>query len=201
MLNPNDHVLDHVDSYLHDVLDDVDAEIVQQHAERCPICKVALEEARKRQAALETVPASEASGQLIRATLAKIDGYEQTRRRRRKILGWGVALPVAACIALLSCVHLYYLNLAVTPYSLEILGQSTLLAGTTGSLRVRLVHHQTGTPIPGVPVDIDLRDNHADSNVHLASFTTNAEGTGQPRFELPEWADGDYELQVVARPT
>jgi hypothetical protein len=201
MLNPSDHVLDHVDSYLHDVLDDVDAEIVQQHAERCPICKVALEEARKRQAALETVPASEASGQLIRATLAKIDGYEQTRRRRRKILGWGVALPMAACIAILSCVHLYYLNLAVTPCSLEILGQSTLLAGTSGSLRVRLVHHQTGMPIPGVPVDIDLRDSHSDRNVRLASFTTNAEGTGQPRFELPEWGDGDYELQIVARPT
>ncbi|HEV3078950.1 MAG TPA: alpha-2-macroglobulin family protein, partial [Gemmataceae bacterium] len=51
------------------------------------------------------------------------------------------------------------------------------------------------------PVDIDLRDNHSDRNVHLASFTTNAEGTGQPRFELPEWGDGEYELQVVARPT
>jgi uncharacterized protein YfaS (alpha-2-macroglobulin family) len=88
----------------------------------------------------------------------------------------------------------------VTPYSLEILGQSTLLAGTTGSLRVRLVHHQTGMPIPGVPVDIDLRDNHSNRDVHLASFTTDSEGTGQPRFELPEWGDGDYELQVVARP-
>ena len=81
MLKPNDHVLDYVDSYLHDVLDDVDAEIVQRHAESCRICKVALEEARKRQAALETVPASEASGQLIHATLTKIENYDRTARR------------------------------------------------------------------------------------------------------------------------
>src|SRR5438270_4601815 len=199
MLKPNDHVLDYVDSYLHDVLDDVDAETVQRHAESCRICKVALEEARKRQAALETVPGSEASGQLIHATLTKIDSYERIRRSKHKI-GWGAALAAAACIAFLSSVHLYYLNLSVTPYSLEILGQATLLAGTNGSLRVRVVHHQTGARLADVPVDIELRDNHSDRQVHLANFTTNAEGTGQPRFELPDWLDGDYELQVVARP-
>src|SRR5262249_50254696 len=33
----------------------------------------------------------------------------------------------------------------------------------------------------------------------LASFETDEHGSGQPSFELPDWAVGDYELHVSAR--
>src|SRR5205814_8738980 len=32
-----------------------------------------------------------------------------------------------------------------------------------------------------------------------ATCTTDADGTGQPRFQLPDWEDGRYELSIVAR--
>jgi hypothetical protein len=72
MLDHNDHVVAFVDDYLHDVLDARDAAYVEQHCEACRICKPALEEARKRLAALSTLPALEPSHQLIQATLQRI---------------------------------------------------------------------------------------------------------------------------------
>src|SRR4029077_2700369 len=129
--------LDFVDDYLHDVLAPADAARVEQHCERCRICKVALEEARKRMAAVEAVPPCEASGQLIQATMQKIDVYEHRRRRVRRNLLWVLIAPAAAA-AILAAVHVYYLNLSPTPYDLAVYGQRNLLPDTIGSLRVRL---------------------------------------------------------------
>ena len=80
MIKQDDHVIDFVDDYLHDVLDSRDAAYVEQHCEQCRICKVAMEEARRRVAACETVAPSEASGQLIQSTLTRIDTCERQRR-------------------------------------------------------------------------------------------------------------------------
>ena len=35
--------------------------------------------------------------------------------------------------------------------------------------------------------------------MRLASFQTDASGTGSPRFRLPDWNDGSYKLRVAAR--
>jgi hypothetical protein len=199
MLKANDHVLEYVDDYLHDVLEQADAAYVEQHCERCRICKVALDEAQKRQSALATVPPSEASGLLIQDTLAKIDSYEWRRRRDRKILSWGLVTAVAASVAILCGFHLHYVNLTATPYNLWVLGQSDLLVGSIGSLRVRLTDEKTGAPLAGVPVDIEVGIQLTNLTVPLAQFTTDADGTGQPRFQLPEtWPDGTYKLRVIA---
>src|SRR5262249_28780903 len=53
--------------------------------------------------------------------------------------------------------------------------------------------------IEGVPVNIEIGEQGSDRFVKLASFTTDAQGTGQPRFELPDWKAGDYELRVTAK--
>jgi hypothetical protein len=190
-----------VDDYLHEVLAAADAACVEQHCQGCRICTVALDEARKRFAAMETLPASEASGQLIQATLQKIANADRTGSRRRKLLVRGLLVATAASVAFIGALHLYYLNLSASPFDLRLLGQAELLAGTDGSLRVQLTNHDTGDPLPGVPVDIELRDNSANEFVRLASFTTNVQGTGQPRFRLPDWIDGSYELRISARPS
>jgi hypothetical protein len=199
MFKPDDHVLDHVDDYLHDVLATDETAFVERHCESCPICKVALEEARKRFATLETLPTCEASEQLVRATLQNIDRHEQRGRRRRKILGFGVLLPLAASILLLTGFQAYYTNLAPTSFDLRILGQSKLMAGTPGSLRVRLVDQKNGQPVANVPVDLELRRRGTSESVKLTTFTTNAQGSGTPRFELPDWDDGTYDLHIVAQ--
>ena len=194
MLDHADHVVAFVDDYLHKALSSMDAVYVERHCDSCRICKLALEDARKRFAALETLPAIEPSEQLIQSTLQRIDVHD---RRTRKVRRWflGVSLPAVAASALvIGILHLYYLNLTPTPYDLRILGQSKLLAGSMASLRIRLVDR--GAPVAGATVDVELRG--MGENVKLASFTTNAEGTGEPRFRLPDWADGDYTLTVRA---
>src|SRR5262245_18413520 len=65
MLKPDDHVLEYLDDYLHDVLTEIEDAHLERHLEGCRICKVALEEAEKRRTAIEALPAHEASEQLI----------------------------------------------------------------------------------------------------------------------------------------
>jgi uncharacterized protein YfaS (alpha-2-macroglobulin family) len=207
MLKPNDHVLDYVDAYLHDALSSDEAGIVELHCEQCPICRVALEEARKRKEALTSLPTVEASDELIRKTELKLDRAVQRSRR------WGpvdrfVSLPaagksfaLAAAIALvIGILNIYYLSLSPSPYDLRILGQTQLLAGTDSSLRVVMFNRDTDSVVPAVPVTIELISTSPQQVIQLASFTTDGQGTGRPRFQLPEWNDGEYELRVVAHP-
>lgn len=72
MLDHHDHVVAFVDDYLHDALDASDAAYVERHCDSCPICKLALDAARKRAAALETLPVIEPSERLIQTTLRRI---------------------------------------------------------------------------------------------------------------------------------
>jgi alpha-2-macroglobulin-like protein len=199
MFRPNDHVLDHVDDYLHKVLTSADASYVERHCNTCRICQVALEEARRRFAAFETVPPTEAPQPLIQATLERIDRYERGWPRLRRRLLLGVGLPLAAAVLILSMLHLYYANLTASPTDLVVLGQNRLLAGSPGSLRVRLQNHISGAALAGVPVTIDLQRKMPKEVVQLVRFQTDSQGTGTPRFQLPDWEDGSYELRVTAR--
>ncbi len=154
MLSQDDHVLDRVDAYLHDVLPSADAQRVEKHCAACPICQVALDEARKRLSALDTLPVVEASDELIRATEQRVRRY-----RRRKFTVGRVVFGVAASIAMvLVGFHVYYATLSPSPYDLRVLGQSELLAGSEASLRVLLVNPASGKAIAGVPVEIELAE-------------------------------------------
>ncbi len=72
MFSPGDHVVDHVDAYLHDALSHGEADYVHKHCQTCRVCQVALEEAQKRFDAMQSLPVVEASEQLIRATQRRI---------------------------------------------------------------------------------------------------------------------------------
>ena len=66
---------------------------------------------------------------------------------------------------------------------------------------IRLTNHVTGLALANVPVSIELHSKGGmQQAVTLKSFLTNAQGIGQPRFEVPDWPDGDYELSIVAQP-
>src|SRR5262245_28715031 len=130
MLRSDDHVLDYVDGYLHETLSARDRENFLHHVQVCPICQVALEEGRKRLAALESLPVIEASESLIHATISRIAAHREPRWTPARS---GLAV-VAALVLLLGGFHLYYLRLAPSQYELKVLGQTELLAGTEGSL-------------------------------------------------------------------
>src|SRR5262249_53932333 len=52
-------------------------------------------------------------------------------------------------------------------------------------------------PLSGVPVELGLTNPETGAHVVLASFTTDAQGSGSPAFTLPDW-EGKAELTVRA---
>jgi hypothetical protein len=197
MLGSCDQVLEHVDDYWHDLLTPQQSAEVAGHCERCPTCKSALDEAEKRRDALLNASTGEAPERLIRATLARIVAAEGAPAPPPRWL-WKLAGAVAACVAVLALVHVYFVNLSSSPYDLTLFGQARLVPGTPASLRVRLVHHEHGKGVSGVPVTVELLDPGGAPALQLVRFLTDEQGTGSPRFPLPEWADGDYRLRVTA---
>jgi hypothetical protein len=197
MLSNSEHVADLVDDYLHALLSPGRAAEVERHCAVCPACQAALEEARRRRTLLQSVPPSEASPRLVRDTLHRIGVHDQKRRRRlRRFFAGGIA-ALAACALVLLGMQIHYNRLSASPYDLLVLGQRTLLAATNSSLRIRLMDHARNAALAGVPVTVELRGEGR--SVELARFDTDALGVGQPRFQLPDWPDGEYGLVVTAQ--
>ena len=196
MLSPGSHVVEHVDAYLHGALSPEDARYVAEHVKTCRICQVALEEAQARLEAMQALPMVEASEELIRATERRIEQHRAPIVTIPRV----VLSMVAAAVLAIACMHVYYVNLSPSPYDLRVLGQTELLAASDASVRVLVLNHDTGEPIEGVPVRIELVDNRTGRAERLADLTTDPWGSARPRFALPDWEDGDYELRVRARP-
>jgi alpha-2-macroglobulin-like protein len=194
MLKPDDHVLEYVDAYVHDALVLPEKRLVAAHCEACPICRVALGEARKRLQALSSLPTIEAPEALIRATQRRIEQHGAQRAKRLRL--WLAA--AAAILLVLGGMNLYYYNLSAAPYDLRILGQAEWLAGSEVSLRVVFLNPNDGSAYPGAPVEIDILNTALNTAAHLASFSTDRFGSGTVRMKLPDWADGKYPLRVRA---
>jgi hypothetical protein len=193
------HIVEQVDDYLHGLLDAEDTAYVQQHVADCRICQVALEEAEARHAALCSVTPAEASEELIQKTTHRVQTVARRWRRTRRIALGTWALATAAAVLIIGGFHIHYANLEPTPYDLQVYGQDRLLADTTAGLRVRLFDRAAEQPMVGVPVEVELREHDGGNVFKLASFVTDANGSGSPRFALPDAPAGDYELRVLAR--
>lgn len=200
MLKPGDHIVDFADDYLHDLLSASDSRYVKDHCATCAICQLAMEEAGQRQALLRSLPMAEPSEQLIRQTMSKITGRDR-RRRNLSRNGWRIFLgALAAAAVFVAAAHLYFANLSPSPYDLKVLAESDFLSDTQASLRAVVMRNDDAKALADVPVAIDLLDTGTNASVHLADFRTNADGTGQPEFRLPDWKDGDYQLRITAKP-
>lgn len=196
MINPDEHVLEYVDAYLHDaLLSPRDAAQVAAHCEVCPICHVALEEARRRQEIMQSLPPIEAPEALIRAALGRVD---RQRVSETKWIRWG-GLVAAAALVLLATANLHFYNMAPSPFDLRVMGQSDLITGADASLRVLLLDPRTASPRPDVPVEIELVGSDQ-AVVRLAHFTTDQFGSGAVQMQMPNWNPGRYKLRVTARP-
>lgn len=196
----NYHVLDYVDDYLHESVTPEYALYLERHVEQCSICKAALDEARRRFAALEAVATAEASEELIQATVCRVETFEKQRVRQRRLVTWSTLSGLAASVLILACLNFYYWQMSPTPYDILVLGQQQLYAAAPGSLRVRVMNQATGEALANVRVTLELRGQGPQQVAQLAEFKTNDQGTGQPVMQLPDWPDGDYELRVVAEP-
>lgn len=199
MTNNTFHIVDYTDDYLHHLLPASRAAYVEQHAEGCVMCKAALDEARKRQAVLANAPTCELPDRLIKATLDQIADVDTRQRRFRKRFIWTAFSATAASVLILTSLTIYYSTLKPSSFNLTLLGQNRLLADTVGSLHIRLTNHVTGAGQAGVPVEIALVDLARGITQPLATFNTDSEGSGAPRFRLPDWPDGQYHLRVRAQ--
>jgi uncharacterized protein YfaS (alpha-2-macroglobulin family) len=206
MIQPNDHVLEHVDACLHGLLNDADAAAVRKHCDECPICRVAWDEAQRRFDALAALPAVETSSELIERTERRLN-EAAARRRPPRVVRWLarrnayeiVGLCAAVVVALLGSLDVYYWSLSPAPYDLTVFGQEQWLAGSESSVRVTVFNRASGALLAGIPVDVELERPLTNQTVQLASFQTDANGTGSPRFRLPDWEDARCSLRVSAR--
>jgi uncharacterized protein YfaS (alpha-2-macroglobulin family) len=199
MSSSSAHVVDLLDDYMHDLLSPQERDRVDGHCAHCDGCARALKQARHRFAVLRAVPPIEPSANLVQNTLDRIASDRQRRRVRQKRYVWSVVSVLAASLLLLLGATLYYANLKSTSTDLLAFGQSRLLAATTASMRIRLIDRAgTGTILASVPVIVTL---HAPDGrqQELARFDTDAQGAGSPRFEVPDWANGNYELRITAK--
>ncbi len=85
------------------------------------------------------------------------------------------------------------------------LGQRDLLAGTWSSLRIRLTDHvkvssnaTANKPLANVPVVVELKDK-AGNAVVLGDLVTDSQGGAEPRFQLPDWKEGECTLTITAK--
>ena len=186
------------DGYVHGLLSPKDARYVEQQCALSSVWAAAVDEARKRHELLQATTPTEASQELIQSTIKRIDDYERSTGRRKRFVVRTFLYSAAAAIAVVGTIHLYYLTLSATPYDLRVLGQTELMADTTASLRVQLFDRDHDRGVADVPVTIELRNPRSGKAVRLAGFRTTANGTEQPRFRLPDWTDGEYELRVSA---
>lgn len=190
-------IFDTVDAYVHELLDPDKAAEVKLRIDNDPVWAAAYEQAIARLDTMRNAPPIEPSQQLIDGAIAAVTARAQRdvhRMRLRRAVAWG--LPAAAAIVL-AFVHIYFANLTPSPTQMHVYGQDRLHRGAEAALRVSIVNHNTGRPIEGVPVTIDLERSN-DPPVRLASFTTNSLGTGSPRFTVPDWPDGEYDLHIRA---
>ncbi|MCO6456978.1 MAG: hypothetical protein J5I93_16890 [Pirellulaceae bacterium] len=197
---PQPHVVDLVDDYVHDLLSEAEAERVSAHCQACAACAAALEAARQRLAAMRALPPVEAAQQLVDKT---VDRVARRVHRREQVWWWwsrGTALATAATLLILGSLHAWYWNLRPTPYDLRILGQESLRAGTQAQLRVGVFDRHSGQPVAGAPVTIELLDSRNGSSLRLASIQTGDDGSEVAELNLPDWEEGNYQLRLIAAP-
>ena len=108
---------------------------------------------------------------------------------------------LVAAAVILAGFQAYYTNLKPSPHDLRVLGQAAWLPDTDAALHLRVLRHDGG-PERGVPVTVELtgQGSAGGRRVQLASLSTGEHGEAIPRFHLPDWPDGEYQLQVTASP-
>ena len=195
MFNPHDDIQSHADASLHGLLSDAQKEILTDHCRVCETCRNELVKAELRWTELKQLSQELVSEKLISQSL------EPVAKLDRKPFTWTEKtfwLSTAAAALVLICWTLYSTNYQPSGHDLVVYGQDQLFADNLGSMRVVLVDRKRDQPVSDATIDIDLIDKHQDRKLRLVSFITDADGTGTPEFDLPDWPSADYELQVTA---
>src|SRR5438128_732570 len=192
MTPDHEHVLDRLNAYLDRTLSPADAAAVKRHCKQCASCRSALEKlsVERRSGPGKTggaIPDPARSSSRPPSAVGRVFSFF-----------W---LTLLVAVVVLAGFHVYYATIEPSPYDLRILGQTEWLPGTDAAIHLRVLRHDGG-PERDVPVTVALtgQGQAAGRRVQLASSTTGGHGAASPRFQIPDWPDGPYQLQVTARP-
>ncbi|MGQ9733089.1 MAG: MG2 domain-containing protein, partial [Candidatus Zipacnadales bacterium] len=87
----------------------------------------------------------------------------------------------------------------IEPVGIEVAGERELLAGAPAALRVVLTDHREGKPIQDGRIWVRLSPAGQEHYTTLFRGQTDALGTVEATFTVPEVEPGDYDLQVTGR--
>src|SRR3954452_16211921 len=193
-MSSSPHVVDLLDDFVHDLLGPQEADNVRSHCAGCASCAHALRQARRRLALMNNVTLAEPSADLVQETMAGVEARQKRASLvKRRFVRYSLA-ALAASVLLLAGTHVYYANLAPTNYDVVVLGQNELLAGSHASLRVRVMDRAKQKPVANAPVRVELRGFDGTRQT-LATFKTDEQGGGSPRFDVPD-LQGGHQLVI-----
>ena len=118
----HDHVAEIADDFVHRLLDAGRAAEVERHCAGCPACKAAVDDARRRLALLQANRRPRRPKSLSSKRSAKSTPTRRAPPSLARFLAAAGGL-LAASVVVLVWMHVYYYNLAATPYDLVVLGQ------------------------------------------------------------------------------
>ena len=186
------------------LVDQEDAEVGSQHDLRSPVIITGghggasrrLRPNISRPVAFDPIPRI-ATRDFVMTTLHEQHSSRPRRPLRRVFAFLWLTLAVAAMV--LAGFHVHYATLEPSPYDLRVLGQFEWLPGTEAAIHLRVCattacrsgacRSRSSWPVRTRAVA-----------VQLAGLKTGDHGEGVPRFRLPDWPDGSYQLRVTASP-
>ncbi|MCU0722818.1 MAG: MG2 domain-containing protein, partial [Planctomycetes bacterium] len=189
--------------YLFDALEAPDRAAFEEHLRSCESCRARLEEARRGAEKLKewrvpAAPARAVENSVIAANLrerAKRPGL----RRALKIAGLGLAAAAAVYVVALLGYAEHVRTLRPSPQDLLLLADPAWVPGTRASARVLLKNRSTGEPVAGAEVVVRLASRNApEAREESWTARTDASGSAAVEIPVPDWADGEYALEVRA---
>lgn len=128
------------------------------------------------------------------------EGVAKRKRRERGYdRAFGFMLRVAAVLVLLSAGAYYFVNTFEPSYSVIMADiPTTIVSGAPLAVRTQVVDGKSNRPAGGVRVAARLTRRDDWAQVWETSLTTDAEGVIGGLEDLPELAEGDYELTLGA---
>lgn len=161
-----------------------EAEEIRAHAASCPSCSALLAEMKAcdneiRTALSASQPSAGFAGRVILAA------------SHRKVVWKRVAVGVAASLFIgLGLISLYVNTRAPSLLSVKVLGSPAFHADSMGALRVFVLNGATEQPIRDALISLFL------AGTPLGQFRSNAAGSIDGWFHVPDLADGSYPLKL-----
>ncbi len=198
-MKPDDDMKQYADDYVHGVLSEEEAKYFKEYCDSHPDVAKAVAEAEHRKAMLSEAPPVEAPSDLVDRTISHVEQRIQRSNANWKTFTRTFALSTTAAVLIIGVLHASYAFMTPSDYDLRLIGQTKLMPGSGASMRVGLFDVSSQTQLQGVPVEVALFDPRKNEEVTLVSYKTGDPPIKQ-QFKVPDWADGSYELRVLAKP-